>query len=124
MCPTKRKHSLNTLCAVGELENSIKGLDADADFDIDDENDDEESDYMSEGGCRHFTELVMDERMFKLIYGLGVWDSPDDKENKRIAVATLLTTWNGMVSDLNVNLVGDGQVLEYTVFWASALINM
>ena len=64
MSPTKGKPAFNKLCTVGELDSSIKGLDADADVDIDDENDDEESDYMSEGDGRHLEELVMNETIF------------------------------------------------------------
>ena len=83
--------------------------------------DSEEDDKSSIEGGYSGKEILLPDTLFKPIYSVGVWENPDDRDNKRISVAILMCTGTEKRGDFTINVVDGGEFLEYSVFWPRAM---
>eukprot|EP00171_Calliarthron_tuberculosum_P006567 IDg6567t1 len=117
--PAKSELNLNKKCTVADVvpdnfENTGMSIDL--------EHTDGESD--SDEDAPSGVEVLMPHKEFKPIYSVGDWNNPEDLENRRVSVAILMCSGIDKRNDFCLNVVNQGWVLEYSVVWPHAMVNM
>lgn len=68
-------------------------------------------------------EILFHESVFKPMYILGCWCTPDNDENPHISVSILLVSGPDENNEININVVTGVEYLEYSIKWSSIITN-